>query len=210
MKSWLILLSIGVMILSSAEQRAHANVVYSYAGEKFDSILPVATSPYDTTMSVSGSFELAAPLAPDLVSQTITPVSYAFFDGINNLTNANSLISEFSISTNSQSNINFWDISLQTVLTLKNIGDMNFQIGTERIFGGGPIIITSDVGSIQTCTSAGGSGGCGGTSSKQGRISSEDGGQWVGPPVPIPTALPLFATALAGLALIARRRNKSV
>ena len=94
---------IGIAALGLTTSPAKALVIYSYTGNNFDTIddfTPPAGS-YDTSMSVSGSFTLAA-LLPSLFPVTdirADVLSYSFSDGRQTLDDGNSTVSNFIMST---------------------------------------------------------------------------------------------------------------
>ena len=95
---------------------ASAIAIYSYNGNNFDTlvgnILPIGS--YTLSMSVSGSFSLASPLAPNLALQDISGsvLSYSFNDGRTTLTDINSSISDFRVATDNLGDFSEWVIEL--------------------------------------------------------------------------------------------------
>ena len=95
---------------------AGANTVYSYTGNNFtftsDGTLP--SGAYDDTMSVSGSFTLASPLAANLSYTSIKSniLSFSFFDGRNTITNLNQdpSVTVFNVTTDAAGMIDTWQI----------------------------------------------------------------------------------------------------
>ena len=81
---------------------------FHYSGRHFTNV----TFPYASDDSVSGSFSLSAPLEPNRPASPITPSSFSFSDGIQILTNLNSTILAFEISTDASGNIEWWVIQL--------------------------------------------------------------------------------------------------
>ena len=73
------------------------------------SIPPV---PYTTADKITGSLEIAAPLASNLTEAVITPTSFTFTDGVNTYTNGNAG-SDFRFWTNGSGEIIFWHVNLQ-------------------------------------------------------------------------------------------------
>jgi hypothetical protein len=113
-----------VLVLLLAASPISANVVYQYVGNNFDTIID-GTAPagtYTTDMSVMGSFELTAPLAPNLAvgsTGTITAdiLSFSFSDGRSTLTEStpnigsNGILS-FEVSTDALGAIVGWAIAI--------------------------------------------------------------------------------------------------
>jgi len=85
---------------------AVASFVYNYTGNPYTT----AKSPYDTSMSVTGTVELAAALAPNLSLTAVTPTSWSFSDGVNTTTNATATLNfnQFNFATDSAGNITEW------------------------------------------------------------------------------------------------------
>src|SRR5215469_6254383 len=101
-------------LLVGSASSANADVIYQYRGPDFTS----ATSPYTTSDFVSASFQLPAALGGNLTGVTVCPVSeaactapYSVSDGVDTLTNANSTIQFFRISTNAEGIPTTWSLS---------------------------------------------------------------------------------------------------
>jgi len=103
----------GFMLLLAAQARA--TTVLNYLGLNFTQIeLAGPTTPPDpftTTDSLSGSIELAAPLAANLVGTSVTALSFSFFDGVNTITNANASNSLFLFWTDASGQILNWRLN---------------------------------------------------------------------------------------------------
>jgi hypothetical protein len=187
---------------------AKANTIYSYTGVHFTDFGRglVGFADYTTSMNVFGSFTLATSLAPGLTNVDITAdlTSFSFFDGINTLTDLNTSGGNktFSVSTDVLGKISAWGIIMQTGISDTGI---SFRIRT-RFDGVG----AADDGQIKQCTNYSGGSSCtNGFTSNFGLAL--DPGTWAVadvPGVPIPAALPLFATGLAGLGFLVRRKRK--
>jgi hypothetical protein len=90
---------------------------YSYDGQNFTS---ADGSTYTTSMSISGSFELALPLPTNLTQQAITPTAFSFFDGVQTRTLADSVICRFEVGTDSSGVIDKWNIYVMEDVALGN------------------------------------------------------------------------------------------
>jgi hypothetical protein len=179
---------------------AFSSAVYTYRGNVFDTVIdhtpPAGT--YTTRMSLTGSFDLASPLLPNLSLVDIAPMSFSFNDGRNTITNLNADLSQFKVSTDATGNINAWAITLTTgdLSTLQTAGQQISEILTEHS--------GLDEGEIVECTVAG---------SCSVDLLVDVGrnlnpGTWASSETPLPAALPLFATGLGALGVIGWRRKK--
>ncbi len=101
------LLLLLLLVLGSTDA-AFGQVTYNYTGAPYTTAAP----PYDTTMSVTGSFQLAAPLAPNQPLQIISGsvVSLSFSDGVHTYNEAT--IVAFAVGTDAAGNIDNWSIAL--------------------------------------------------------------------------------------------------
>ena len=98
---------------------ANAITTYQYAGNNYSGVSD-ATPPdgaYDTSMSVSGSFAVSSPLLPSSLFDLQSIVqTYSFFDGRSTLTESDSRISSFSVTTDEAGHITEWSIVVGTPL----------------------------------------------------------------------------------------------
>ena len=104
-----VILSIALVVCVATA--GSATTTYNYTGNNFTFAKKLIT----TAMSLSGSIELAAPLAPGLTNVDITPslLSFSVADGVRVVTDANSLFAaEFRVSTDGLGNISDWAIYL--------------------------------------------------------------------------------------------------
>ncbi len=181
---------------------ASAATIYTYTGNLYGSVTnpnpPSGT--YTTAMSISGSFELATALAPNLTEVDISAsvVSYSFFDGRNTLTDANSAHNTgFWVTTDALGDITGWHLNVLTSDPV-SIGEQQFQINTRHnTFAASSL----DLGRTLQCVSLSGS-NC---------LSNADSGQlldsagvWSGV-VPEPSTALLVSLGLSGLSIVRRR-----
>ncbi|MEO8277630.1 MAG: hypothetical protein ABI639_15565 [Thermoanaerobaculia bacterium] len=84
---------------------------YNYTGDPYTS----ATPPYSLGGAVQGSLTLAGPLPPYLPLTDVTPaiVAFAFDDGVETRTLADSFLCAFEVATDGTGNITRWRISLR-------------------------------------------------------------------------------------------------
>jgi hypothetical protein len=155
---------------------SHASAVYRYQGENYENPYGI----FDTTMSLTGTVELPAPLPPNLFDE-VFPTSFKFNDGVNTITENNATSSAFGFATNNFGDIIGWQISLSI-----DEGGGPHSIGSEKLMLGFSEYafpgIPPDFGAAST--------------TKPGSWSV----------VPIPAALWLFGSGLLGLVGMARRK----
>ena len=200
-----------LLIMGSSVSPALTATVYSYTGNPFvflTNSVPNPPGAYDSTMSVNGSFTLENPLPSNLPFQNIFAdvLDFSFFDGRNSLTIANTgIVNNFSIETNASGAISTWSINLQTSSTSSLLlGQQAF-----RIFSGSG----SDIGNIFQCVLRESNATfCQGLAEDRGQVNSNPG-TWaaatVGPSaVPLPAALPLYATGIGVLGLLGWQRKR--
>jgi hypothetical protein len=103
-----------------------AAVTYTYQGNAFDGFSTPPGS-YSTSNMITGSFTLAAPLAPNLPASNIRSqvLSYSFSDGVNTFNDINSVICGWSVmtflvGTDANGDINTWGIDLCTPVSKVN------------------------------------------------------------------------------------------
>jgi hypothetical protein len=97
-----------VCILAVSVVAAEADTIYTYTGNPFTSVF----GPYTTSDFISGSFDLATPLANNLPETVISPLSFSFTDGVQTITNTTPgvVVGSFSVATDSSGKPEFWDI----------------------------------------------------------------------------------------------------
>jgi hypothetical protein len=195
-------------------EQARATTVYTYTGNFFNQFVN-STPPdgmYDSSMRVTGSFEVANPLAPNLSFENIKAnvLHFSFSDGRNQLTDLNSPFPLFDqFFTDGLGNITAWNIGLSGIgNTGTNTTERHVFTFFEPFFPlNNPGI---DHGLIAVCTDFQSGLGCVTAHSDDGIIQSSPG-QWTIttlPEVPLPAALPLFATGLGVLGLLGWRRKR--
>ncbi len=90
---------------------AAAQVTYSYQGNPFTFAL---AAPYTTSQSVAGGFEVGTALPPGATTDISgSLVGFSFSDGVETRNEANSLICQFSVTTDANGAIVAWDIWLR-------------------------------------------------------------------------------------------------
>jgi hypothetical protein len=114
---------------------ANADMIYTYTGRLFtiigDSTTPAGT--YTTSMSVSGSFTVANPLAANLVNSDIagSVLDFSFFDGRTTLSPGNAARKTFVFSTDGAGDIILWDVVASTQPP-DTVGQQFLQIETHE------------------------------------------------------------------------------
>ena len=84
----------------------HADVIYTYTGNQFNDLRNGATCP--PTCNISGYFDLAQLLTPDMPLTLITPVSFSITSGLVTLTDGEPTDTELFVGTDSSGAINTW------------------------------------------------------------------------------------------------------
>jgi hypothetical protein len=84
--------------------------VYAYTGRNYDTFINTL---FNSSMGISGHFEIAGPLDPNLTLASINPVSYSFTNGVATLTETTSTSSEgLLVSTDATGKIIDWSFSM--------------------------------------------------------------------------------------------------
>jgi hypothetical protein len=187
-------------------------VTLTYAGTNFSSFEasgPTPPSdPYTTADSITGSVQLAAPLAPNLSFAEVRPMSFSFSDGVNTLTNADATGTSFYFSTNGSGEIVEWLIEV-TVWAAVQGGGTLASIETFKYFDSGTPVAAEVVLDV-LCGPGSNPNSCelsGDPFYRQVARTQSSPGAWTSA-VPLPAALPLFLTALAGLGAAVRTRRR--
>ncbi len=189
---------------------ASAATIYTYTGQLFAFVTnnPAQPLSYDKTMSVTGSFTVASPLAAGLSLQDISAdlLSFSFNDGLGTLTNANAQGS-FVVTTDASGALTQWLIQIATPLEI----GFNEEIDTLNFFPGGGKDV-DDQADVFDCTQISGGGKCT-LFAENSADSPLNPGTWSAaaeppPPTPLPAALPLFATGLGIMGLFGWRRKR--
>jgi len=198
---------------------ANASYVYSYTGNAFDSFS--SPSSWDTSMYVSGTFDLQGALGPSLIDSPIVPTSFSFTDGMNTITSADAAADpllynvDFRFSTDPNGVITGWYVlldfgSVSTPFypgTLGKIGDTLARIHTEGGVSEFGKAASWDVAVIYTCTAINSDSSCATEQDTGGTVANP--GAWTVSSVPIPSAFWLFGTGVLGL-IGASRGGKTV
>ena len=191
-----------IFLLASA---APAAAIYQYAGDNYTDIFndapPAGT--YTTSMSVTGSFTLASPLAMGETDISGLVTSYVFNDGRSTLTEGNSQLAEGStFFVDGVGDITTWSLK---------IWEINLAAGDWV-----PIITlytTFDQANIGVCGAVNASGECTYISEDEldrgyvNYLARDPTTTWNVTVAPIPASVWLFGSALGFLGWARRRRN---
>jgi hypothetical protein len=191
------------LFLLSAE-RVAAATIYTYTGNSYDFTgdSPFISGSYDTSMSVSGSFTLAAPLAPNTVQFVeSTVLSFSFSDGRTTISNANAYLpgTAILIGTGNLGEVTLWSIILADAPAPTALGEQRALIQSDLV---------ADFPEISACISIV-QGSC--------LINADFAfaltpGTWsiseTPEVVPLPATLPFFATGLGALGLLGWWRKR--
>jgi hypothetical protein len=166
---------------------SRADVIYTYTGNVFTMVLPIAeTNPYTNTGSVTGYFELTAALGNNS-NPSITPVAFSFSDGVNTITNLNAASSTFVINIDSTGP----PPGNPTIVSNWYI----FLTGS----GYGTITTINDEATDEDCVISGANQAC--------NYSSP--GTWAVAAVPEPSTWAMLLIGFAGIGFMAYRRRQN-
>jgi hypothetical protein len=195
---------------------APANVVYSYTGNPYADItdLPFPEGTFDTTMRVSGSFELAAALPANLPMTDITAdvLAFSFANGRSTLTQVDPLLTLFFfVQTDATGRIEVWDVIVQQTLTLTPLGDADIAISTQNDTAGLlGLSGVEDRGMLLKCDPPGVPRGLCVSLADEATVDAVPGA-WTSsvtaPPVPEPSTVALTMVGLGWLAVATKRRR---
>jgi len=177
-----------LFIISSST--AMAIVVYQYTGRTYTNILS-PNNPYDYTMSITGSFTVAAPM--ENFTGVFTPLSWSFNDGVHTLTSADHIWSQNQVTTDASGMPTAWAMIMLNKLLVEE-GDLHHFMLIRN---------TGDTAEIEACWWQ--NTACGSTPVAYG--DSFTAGNWEVSNVPVPAAVWLFGSGLLGLVGIARRKK---
>jgi hypothetical protein len=170
---------------------ALADMIYSYTGNDFT----FADPPYTTSDSISGFFTLPSALAPSTTFPTITPTAFSFSDGQQTLSSslATASIVIVNVTTNASGNISQWQLAVLNLIS----GTQNTQLITCNTPSNDCFALANldktfnfNTGNVIEA------------------YNMADPGVWSVSEIPIPAALPLFASGLGVLGLLAYRKRR--
>jgi hypothetical protein len=204
--------AIGVILLLVVGSAQAAPVRYEYLGQEFTDFndAPEVAGSYGAGMRVSGYFVLSDALAADTgaVIAIADMQDFSFTDGRNTITETQtSLPTSIFLQTDAAGNIFRWDINVGTSFDQPQpSGDQSWNIWSRTNFDGSN---ATDYASTDVCTSFGGTEErpCISSYSDTALILQGTPGTWTATAVPIPAAVWLFGSALAGLGWMRRKQT---
>jgi len=139
---------LALALLGASGAASAQETTYDYTGNPFTDV----AGQYTTSDLVSVSITLAAPLGDNLNldSDSETPLSFTFSDGVQTITPANADYPEFHFSTNSAGVITQWDVQAQTPSDSLIVTDNEMDKGGPAISDHGQVGISgNDFGTVQ-------------------------------------------------------------
>lgn len=193
------------VILPSA---ASASVIYSYTGNPYTSFGGTETvepQAYDTSMFVSGFFEIENPLAPNMTDaddfRGLVPLNASFSDGVTTIDYADATLIFLSFNTNAAGEISNWSIEFDSAIDV-GPGETFHRIFSA--FMSDPTRGNADLGRTHYCREFNSLGNC--RPSDYHEAFSEVPGTWTVSEVPLPAGLWLFASGIMLLAGLGKKR----
>jgi hypothetical protein len=183
--SWSLLPGL-VMGLCLFAAGARADTIYTYTGNPFTVFSGLDVCP--PVCNISGSFNLASPLATNLPFGAITPTAFSFTDGSITLTGGGS---RFEVATDSGGDISFWEIALG--------GQVGPDVCTSLDSVRDPTGTPQDNSISASCSSVAFTGSA---------LVNANPGSWSSSTVPEPGTFILVGIGLLGIAGTVLRRNR--
>ena len=185
-----------LVLMSGLASPARATTEYGYASAPYT----FATAQYTTSMFLTLTIELAAPLVAGLSNYDLDPdiLSFSVYDGVRTVTDADALNgTDFRVSTNAQADIQAWGIAIDVI----HPGDIDVIVvcnGLSAVWG--PFASCDMFGEIGASSIPGGAFGGGYAAS----VGSP--GNWS--IVPEPNTAFLIAAGLVGLGAWRRKADR--
>jgi hypothetical protein len=176
---------LAIVLALAFEDAARADVVYTYTGNPFTTV--VGTDACGSPCEISGSFTVAQALPDGLgvhsLGPNVTPVAFSFTDGFNALTQLSDPSQAFfSIGTDGSGAIDLWKV---VIVSTDGTGQLAFN-GPD---GGG---VVEDYSQFSPSTSA---------------QNSDDAGTWSVASVPEPATWAMMLVGFGMVGLRLRRRS---